>query len=124
MYRQVGDCEFDDNGIVTHGLIVRILVLPDDLGRVYDSLCFIAEELSPRVWLSIMSQFYPTHKAVGHPQLGRGITPLEYETVLQWVDRLGFENFYAQEMESVAVCRPDFDRDGVFDFGNVEPPET
>jgi putative pyruvate formate lyase activating enzyme len=124
MYRQVGDCEFDDNGIVTRGLIVRILVLPDDLARVYDSLYFIAEELSPRVWLSIMSQFYPTHKAVGHPQLGRGITPLEYETVLQWVDRLGFENFYAQEMESVAVCRPDFERDGVFDFGNVEPPKT
>ncbi len=118
MYRQVGDVVFDDNGIIRRGLIVRILVLPDDLARVYDSLVFLAEELSPRVWLSIMSQYYPTHRAVGHVQFGRSITRKEYETVLEWVDRLGFENFYAQGMESVEVCRPDFEKDGVFDFGD------
>jgi len=119
MYRQVGDVEFDNNGIVRRGLIVRILVLPDDLARVYDSLVFLAEEISTRVWLSIMSQYYPTHRAVGHPSLGRSITPKEYETVLEWVDRLGFENFYAQGMDSVEVCRPDFEKDGVFDFGEA-----
>ena len=119
MYRQVGDVQSDDNGIVRRGLIVRILVLPDDLARVYDSLVFVAEELSTRVWLSIMSQYYPTHRSVGHAQLGRSIAAREYETVLEWLDRLGFENFYAQGMESVETCRPDFEKDGVFDFGEV-----
>jgi len=116
MYRQVGDVVFDDNGIIRRGLIVRILVLPDDLARVYDSLVFLAEELSPRVWLSIMSQYYPTHRAVGHVQFGRSVTRKEYETVLEWVDRLGFENFYAQGLESMEVCRPDFEKSDVFDF--------
>ncbi|HNZ39823.1 MAG TPA: radical SAM protein [Candidatus Latescibacteria bacterium] len=119
MYRQVGDVEFDNNGVVRRGMIVRILVLPDDLARIYDSLVFLAEEISTRVWLSVMSQYYPTHRAVGHPKLGRSITPKEYETVLEWVDRLGFENFYAQGMDSVEVCRPDFEKDSVFDFGEA-----
>lgn len=119
MYRQVGEVRFDEDGVVERGLIVRILVLPDDLAGVYESLCFIAEELSPNVWLSIMSQYYPAHKAIGHKQLGRPITPREYRTVLEWVDRLGFENFYAQRMESVELCRPDFKRKDVFDFDGV-----
>jgi len=120
MYRQVGDVVFDRNGVITRGVVVRILVLPDDLAGVYESLCFIAEELSTRVQLSIMSQYYPTHKAVGHKQLGRGITPRQYAAALDWADRLGFENHYAQGMESVRLYRPDFDTSDVFDHDDVK----
>jgi len=121
MYRQVGDVVEDERGVVQRGLIIRLLVLPDDLAGMYESLCFIAEELSTSVRLSVMSQYYPTHRAIGHPKAGRRITPQEYRTVLQWVDRLGFEDVWAQDLAAAEVCRPDFSADGIFDFDDIRP---
>ena len=118
MYRQVGDVVFDDTGVVRRGLIVRLLVLPDDLAGMYESLSFIADELSTDVWLSIMSQYYPTYKARNHGRMNRSITGEEYRTVLEWGDRLGFENYWAQGHASVDVFRPDFRRDDVFEGNN------
>ena len=122
MHRQVGDAVFDDDGVVTRGMIVRLLVLPDDMAGLYDSLTFIAEEIGTGVWLSIMSQYYPTHKARGHERIGRSITGAEYAAVLDWVDRLGFENYWAQGHESVHLFRPDFETDDVFE-GNAASDE-
>jgi putative pyruvate formate lyase activating enzyme len=67
-----------------------------------------------------MSQYYPAHKATGHGQLGRGVTAREYGAVLEWATQLGFENYYAQGMESVRLYRPDFDTDSVFDRTDVQ----
>ena len=75
----------------------------------------IARELSPEVWLSLMSQYHPTPTVAGDPDLGRRLRPEEYATVLEEADRLGFENGWRQELESAADWNPDFDRGKPFD---------
>jgi putative pyruvate formate lyase activating enzyme len=118
MHRQVGTARSDDDDVVTRGLIVRLLVLPSDMAGLRDTLEFIADEIGTDTWLSIMSQYHPTHKAISHPVVGRAVSGREYADVLKWVDELGFENFWAQGHESAHLYFPDFDDDEVFE-GNA-----
>src|SRR5213593_1421054 len=62
MYRQTGDeliC--DEEGLLKRGLVIRLLVLPNDIGGVRESLGWIRDELSPGVAVSLMAQYYPTN---------------------------------------------------------------
>ena len=61
MFRQVGDELVYDGDVVVRGLIIRHLILPNDLSETEKVFKFIAEELSPDVHISLMSQYYPTH---------------------------------------------------------------
>jgi len=98
MYHQVGEeLALDDEGIARRGLIVRHLVLPDGLADTPEVLRWLAENLSPRVHVSLMDQYFPAHKAVGHPVLGRKITAEEYEEALSAFDEAGLENGWRQE---------------------------
>jgi putative pyruvate formate lyase activating enzyme len=100
IYRQVGaELVLDDAGIARRGLIVRHLVLPDSLAGTPEVLRWLAENLSPRVHVSLMDQYFPAHKAVGHPILGRKITDEEYEEALSAFDEAGLENGWRQEHE-------------------------
>jgi putative pyruvate formate lyase activating enzyme len=113
MYRQVGDrLEVDERGIAQRGLIIRLLILPNELAGLRDTLRWIRDTLSPRVTLSVMSQYYPAHKASGgaFPLLGRKIRPGEYARVLEWLEEFGFENGWIQPLEAGAAdyYRPDF----------------
>jgi putative pyruvate formate lyase activating enzyme len=111
MYRQAGDLILDENDIAVKGLIVRHLILPNNLAGSEDSLTWIANELSPTVTVSIMSQYYPTHRAKDIPDLNRTITTEEYSSVVDIVNRLGLENGWLQEMGADINYRPDFERD-------------
>ena len=76
MYRQVGTrLLLDEDGIAQRGMIIRHMILPENLAGTAEVLRWIAQELSPRVHVSLMSQYFPAHKAVDHPVLGRKITP-------------------------------------------------
>ena len=98
MYRQMGEeLVLDDDGIARRGLIVRHLVLLDGLAGTPKVLRWLAENLSPRVHVSLMDQYFPAHKAVGHPILGRKITTDEYEEALRAFDEAGLENGWRQE---------------------------
>ena len=98
MYRQVGDeLVLDDEGIAWRGLIVRHLVLPEGLAGTGEVLRWLAENLSPRVHVSLMDQYFPAHKAVGHPILGRKITAEEYEEALNAFDKARLERGWRQE---------------------------
>jgi putative pyruvate formate lyase activating enzyme len=113
MYRQVGpELVTDEEGIVRRGLIIRLLILPNDLAGLRETLEWVRGTLSPRVTLSVMSQYYPTHKVsdAEFPLLSRRIRPREYEKVLEWLDELGFENGWIQPLEAGAAdyYRPDF----------------
>lgn len=111
MYRQVGNLVLDDDDIAVKGLIVRHLILPNNLAGSEDTLTWIATELSPAVTVSIMSQYYPTHQAPGIPDLSRKITTEEYSSVVDTVNGLGLENGWLQEMGADASYRPDFERE-------------
>lgn len=112
MYRQVGDMEVDDAGVARKGLIVRHLILPNGLAGSQDSLGWLVGEVSPTVAVSIMSQYFPAHRAAQIPLLSRKISCSEYTEVTELLDKLGIENGWVQEMESAENYRPDFARDG------------
>jgi len=117
MHRQMGDgLLLGDDGLVKRGLIIRHLVLPNDLADSRETLSWIASNLSNRVTLSVMSQYYPTHKITlpnsekfeSLQLLNRRIREREYEKVLDLLDEFGFENGWAQEFESQDYYRPEF----------------
>ena len=112
MYRQVGDVVLDENGIMQRGLIVRHLILPNELAGSRESLTWLAQEISPDVTVSIMSQYYPTHHAPQIPLLARKINQAEYDEVVELLNSLGMENGWLQEMDSSENYLPDFEREG------------
>ena len=113
MHRQVGDeLALDDWGLARRGLIVRHLILPNGLAGSWDSLAWLLREVSPKVTVSIMSQYYPSYLASQIPQLGRKISVSEYLAVVELADELGLENGWIQEMDAAENYLPHFDRDG------------
>ncbi len=115
MFRQKGaDVVLDGQGRVRSGLIVRHLVLPGQLENTRQCLRFLAEELSPAVHVSLMSQYTPTPAVSGHPDLGRTLRPEEYENILEEMERLGMENGWIQELSSAHHYQPDFNREHPF----------
>jgi len=108
MYRQVGDLIVDDEGIARKGLMVRHLILPNRLAGSYDSLRWLAGEISPSVTVSIMSQYFPAHRAGRVPLLARQVSPPEQAEVMAWLAELGMENGWVQEMGAAESYRPDF----------------
>jgi putative pyruvate formate lyase activating enzyme len=114
MYRQVGDeLVFNKDGLLQRGLIIRLLVLPNDVAGVRESLEWIRDELSPRVAVSLMAQYYPTHQAATsrrHILLSRRITETEWLRALTALDELGMEEGWMQEFDGAAYYyRPNFD---------------
>ncbi len=114
MKRQVRDLIVDTTGIAMRGLIVRHLVLPNDLAGSKESLRFISEEVGKTTFISAMSQYFPTHKAGGYPLISRPIGQREYEKVLQWLERFGLENGWVQDYSSKDYYCPDFEKDQPF----------
>ena len=108
MQRQVGDLVVDENGVAQKGLIIRHLILPNGIAGSEESLEWLVREVSPTVAVSIMSQYYPAHRAYEYPLLSRRITPEEYTEVVGLVERLGIVNGWMQGMESPEHYLPDF----------------
>lgn len=110
MFRQVGPLTVDSGGLAESGLLVRHLVLPEGLAGTWETLCFVALELSPEVPVSLMSQYRPVHKAARTPALNRGITVAEYEEAVRMARDLGLETLYVQDPEETLHNLPDFSR--------------
>ena len=110
MYRQKGATVLlGDDDVIHSGLIIRHLVLPGHIENSKAVLRWIADELSPSVHISLMSQYYPTPAVKDHPKLGRTLHPEEYEEVIAEFERLGFWRGWVQELGSPHSYRPDFD---------------
>jgi putative pyruvate formate lyase activating enzyme len=120
MFRQKGPAlVFEPDGLLKSGLLVRVLVLPNNVAGVAESLSWIAETLSPRVAISLMAQYYPIHRAATsekYSALSRAITAAEWEEALAAFESNGMGNGYQQEFEGASkYYRPDFtDRETPF----------
>lgn len=112
MYRQTGNLITDGAGIAERGLIVRHLILPNNVAGSAESLHWLANNVSRQVTVSIMAQYYPCHLAGQEPLLSRKISLQEYDTVLGTVNELGLDNGWIQEMDSAEFYLPDFRRPG------------
>ncbi len=115
MYRQKGpDINLDERGNITSGLIIRHLILPGQVENSKSCLRFIAEELSPSVHVSLMTQYWPIPAVADHPLLGRTISQEEYDAVMEEFERLGLWRGWTQDLTSPLCYRPDFTRPDVF----------
>ncbi len=92
MYRQVGNLKLDDRGIACSGLLIRHLVMPDNLADTEKVLDFIAAEHSKDTAVNIMNQYYPAHQAYLYPELGRRISRQEYYNAIEYAEKLGLTN--------------------------------
>jgi putative pyruvate formate lyase activating enzyme len=116
MYRQKGAALIlNDDHSAESGIIVRHLVLPGQVANSLSVLRFLAEEISPRIHVSLMAQYYPTKKVENHPMLGHGISESEYRQVIGEMEKLEMFNGWIQEFESSEFYRPDFDRPHPFE---------
>ncbi len=96
MQRQVGVLCTDPEGIAVSGLIIRHLVLPHGLSGSAGIFSFLAKEISPKTYISLMSQYYPTHRAREYPKISRRITEEEYKDAREAMAAAGLENGWVQ----------------------------
>jgi putative pyruvate formate lyase activating enzyme len=96
MYRQVGSLQLDEEGIAQSGLLIRHLVLPENIAGSGKILKFIAEEISQDTYISLMSQYFPAYKAVDMPPLHRPLKPYEYEKARSYLDFYGLHRGWVQ----------------------------
>jgi putative pyruvate formate lyase activating enzyme len=123
MKRQVGHLSIDQRGLAVKGLIVRHLVLPDNLARTDSLLRWLRDNLGADLYLSLMAQYHPANKIKmgdnpeyrSYPGLGRPLSVREYEnwTELAWA--LGLHNTFVQDLEAATQMRPDFDKEDIFE---------
>lgn len=83
MHRQVGDLKTKRN-VATRGLLVRHLVLPENLADSFEIIDFLAEQISPNTTINIMDQYRPCYKANLHPAINRRPTTEEIQSVRRY----------------------------------------
>jgi len=97
MYRQVGSPEFDENGIMKKGLIVRVLILPDHLDDAKKIIKYLYATFGNYIFISIMNQYTPIINSKRYPNLNRKVTDEEYDEVIKYALSIGVENAFIQE---------------------------
>jgi putative pyruvate formate lyase activating enzyme len=88
MHRQVGDLQVR-HGVATRGLLVRHLVLPNDLAGSGAVVDFLADEISPRTTINVMGQYRPCYEAHAHPTINRRPTHREIAVARQYAIQRG-----------------------------------
>jgi putative pyruvate formate lyase activating enzyme len=89
MHRQVGDLVLDEQGIARSGLLVRHLMLPENLAGTDAVLRFLAQEISPDTYLNLMTQYRPCYRVHDMPPLDRPIAASEYRRARDLALQLG-----------------------------------
>src|SRR6266496_3027319 len=97
MHRQVGPLQLDEEGIARRGLLIRHLVMPEDISGTREVLRWIAEELGPGTPVSLMDQYFPAWKAVNDPVLNRRLTWSEYSSAMDALEDFNLTSGYVQE---------------------------
>ena len=113
MFRQTGDrLIYGTDSLLKSGLVIRLLVLPNDLAGIEENLRWIHDELSPKTAISMMAQYYATNKAATDSRyilLSRRISEREWFSAVEILEDLGMEEGFMQEYESAShYYRPDF----------------
>lgn len=97
MVNQVGEVEFDKNGIIQKGVIIRHLMLP---GLLFDSkkiIDYIHNTYGNKVYISIMNQYTPLEHVKIYPELNKPLNQKHYEALIDYAVSIGVENGFIQE---------------------------
>jgi len=91
MHRQVGDLQINEQGIATRGLLVRHLVMPDDMAGTREAMRFLAKEISTNTYVNIMNQYRPCGRAYEHSKIDRSVSRAEYTRAIEAAREEGIE---------------------------------
>lgn len=89
MQKQVGELKVDSDGIAKKGVIVRHLILPNNISGSKKIIDFILNNISKNTYVNIMDQYYPCFKSSGYKELSRRITPSEYKNITEYAKKRG-----------------------------------
>lgn len=98
MKKQVGNIVLDKDGIAKKGLIIRHLILPNNVKNSKAILDWIFKNIGKDTFVSIMAQYFPTYKAINYPEINRKITRRELKIVENYMYELGLDNGYIQDI--------------------------
>jgi len=96
MQRQVGVAKLEKDGLVRRGLMLRHLVMPNEVGGTKEVLKWVGENLPRDTFLNLMSQYRPCYMAFSYPEIARGITVNEYRDAIRWAEEAGLTNVRRQ----------------------------
>ena len=99
MVRQVGGPNFDENGIIKKGVIVRHLILPNHIQNSKKVLRWISKNLPKKIYVSVMAQYFPTYKANSYEDINRKLNKEELENIENYMQELNMMNGYIQNIE-------------------------
>ncbi len=89
MHRQVGELQVDARGIARRGLIIRHLVMPNNIAGTNRFVSWVVSELGPGTRVNLMAQYRPAHRAFEHPEISRRIAAQEWEQARAWAITAG-----------------------------------
>ena len=98
MIRQVGAPKLDEKGMMKKGVMIRHLVLPNHIENSKKVLKWMKENLPDAIYISVMAQYFPTYQAKIVEKLNRKLTKEEWREIEDYIDELGIENGYVQEL--------------------------
>lgn len=106
--------EFDTDGRMKKGLLIRHLVLPTLTDQSKKILRFVREEIGSDTFVSVMGQYFPAYRAAEFPEIDRSVTRREYDRVLDFFSQIGLKNGYFQTLsKEEKIYVPEFDFGGV-----------
>jgi len=114
MVRQTGPCRFDENGLLTRGVIIRHLILPGQVGQAKAVMDWVSETFEKgTVLFSLMSQYTPWGDLSRHPEINRRLRRGEMETAIDYMQALGLEGFCQERTSAKEEYTPPFDLTGI-----------
>ena len=114
MIMQVGKPIFNDKGILTSGVVIRHMILPNNVLNTKLVLKYISDNFKDKALVSVMAQYFPTGEVDKYPEINRKITKEELEEVEEYLEELNIENGYIQELgEHEEEYVPNFNLDNV-----------
>ena len=111
MVRQTGEPQFDNDGMMKKGTIVRHLILPQNTRNAIEVLNWLNDRFGTKILVSLMAQYIPFGKAGHYPEIDRRITSREYQKVLEYLEELTLEGFVQERSSATTQYIPDFDID-------------
>lgn len=101
MVRQVGEAQFDEEGMMQKGVMIRHLLLPGQLMDSKAIVKYLLQTYGHRIWLSLMNQYTPIESQIAaYPELNRKVTHKAYNRLIDFALSLGLENGFIQEGET------------------------
>lgn len=109
MYNQVGNLEFDENGLIKKGVIVRHLVLPNYIENSKEVFKWLKERFDKNILVSVMAQYFPSNKAMEESDINRKLNQEEYNEIENFIFELDIDGYMQDLEENEEQYVPDFE---------------